>query len=269
MKNIIKSLIPPIILDTVKRIVRKPKTYTAVWNTFLYDPMQGVLMYFDPTGPWQAKLLSSEYDNYIFQRLAKMNLKDKVIFDIGAHIGFHTFYFARLVGLKGKVHAFEPHPKNVERIRIQLEKNPDLKKVISVHDIALSDKESTEIFTLNNNIESGRSSGGFIASADTIWEKEAFTCRDFIDTTVKTFPLDQMAKLGIESKPDVLKIDVEYVLRGAKETIAKYKPFIFIEAHSIKAMFDVMKFFSEVSYTSEVIFEEKDGRCFLEARHSK
>jgi FkbM family methyltransferase len=270
MKRILKQVTPPLIFSAFKKILQKPATYTPVWNTFSYAPMEKVTMYFDPKGPWQQKLLSDKYDAYIFNRLKSLNLSGKTIFDVGAHIGFHSFYFSQLVGSKGKVYAFEPHPKNLERIQLCINENKNKVPTPIVVGIALSKTEGVIDFTLNNDIESGRSSGGFIENADTIWEKAVFTNRGFTKTKVKTLPLDELKKIGISAKPNIIKIDVEgaeaLVLRGGQKTILSHKPLIFLEVHSIKAMFEVMDFFKSVSYNTEIIHEEKDGRCFLEAK---
>jgi FkbM family methyltransferase len=270
MKNLVKGVTPPFIYEWSRKILAKPRVFKPIWNTLQYEPVKGVKMYFDPTGPWQQKFISSEYDNYLFNRLKTLDMSGKTIFDIGAHIGFHSFYFARLVGPKGKVYAFEPHPKNLERIELELKQNKDLESIITVFNVALSDKEGTEVFNLNNDVESGRSSGGFIESADTVWDKSAYIERGFQKMTIPTLPLDKMSKIGINRKPDVLKIDVEgaeaFVLYGAKETIIKYKPLILLEVHSTKAMFDVMNFFNKLHYEIQIIHKENDGRFFLEAK---
>ena len=270
MKHILKQIMPPLVFSVFKKILRKPTTYVPMWNTFSYAPMKNVTLYFDPKGPWQQKLLSDKYDAYIFDRLKSLNLSGKTIFDVGAHIGFHSFYFSQLVGPKGKVYAFEPHPKNLERIQLCIDENKDKVPTPIVFGIALSNTEGTIDFTLNNDIESGRSSGGFIENADTIWEKAVFMNRGFIKTKVKTLPLDELKEIGISAKPDIIKIDVEgaeaLVLRGGQKTILSNKPLIFLEVHSIKAMFEVMDFFRSVSYSAHVIHEETDGRCFLEAK---
>jgi hypothetical protein len=65
MKKLILLILPPVIFGILRRILKKSHTQKPQWNTFTYEPMKGVKMYFDPTGPWQKKLLSSEYDNYI------------------------------------------------------------------------------------------------------------------------------------------------------------------------------------------------------------
>src|SRR5262245_56313149 len=42
--------------------------------------------------------------------------KGDVVYDIGAHVGYFTILFARLVGPSGQVVAFEPFPRNFEYI---------------------------------------------------------------------------------------------------------------------------------------------------------
>ena len=124
---------------------------------------------------------------------------------------------------------------------------------------------------MSEDIESGRSSGGFIDTADTIWERGAFKQRGFTETKVRTVPLDLFKKeLGIQEAPDLIKIDVEgaesLVLLGAKNTLLNKKPIILLEVHSMLNMFNVVLILSSLSYELEIIKEETDGRCFIEAR---
>lgn len=124
---------------------------------------------------------------------------------------------------------------------------------------------------MSEDIESGRSSGGFIDTADTIWDREAFRQRGFTETKVKTVPLDLFKEeLGIPEAPDVIKIDVEgaeyLVLLGAKNTLLSKKPIIFLEIHSMLNMFNVVSLLSSMSYDLKILNQESDGRCFIEAR---
>jgi sulfopyruvate decarboxylase TPP-binding subunit len=119
-------------------------------------------------------------------------------------------------------------------------------------------------------VESGRSSGGFIDTADTIWPRETFKQRGFTEIKVRTVPLDLFKEeLGISESPDIIKIDVEgaehLVLCGAKHTLATKKPVLLLEIHSMLNMFSVVSLLSSLSYELKILKEESDGRCFLEA----
>lgn len=271
MKKFIKNIAPPILYSFLRGIFVKPRSFSPRWVTLEYEPLKGVQMFFDPTGPWQKTIVDNTYDTFLFERLNSERLQGKVIYDIGAHIGFHSFYFARLVGPKGKVYSFEPNPKNVEQLTLIRDRNRDIKDIITVLDIAVSNVSGTEKFSMSDDVESGRSSGGFIDTADTIWERGAFTQRGFSEIEVETVPLDLFReKLGIREAPDVMKIDVEgaesLVLEGARETISSKKPLILMEVHSMLNMFNVVSFLSSLSYEMTMLKEEKDGRCFIEAR---
>ena len=257
-----------------RKLLLKDKVYAAKWNTLTYKPMDGFQIFFDPTGPWQKKIMDNTYDTFLFNRLHSEKMEGKVVYDIGAHIGFHSFYFAKLVGLKGKVYAFEPNPKNIERLNLIREKNPDIKNIIQVCDVAVSNVSGTEIFSMSDEVESGRSSGSYIDTADTIWERGAFVSRGFTEIQVKTVPIDHLkTTLQITDAPDILKIDVEgaesLVLLGAMNTFREKKPLIFLEVHSMQNMFDVVSILSSLSYEMKIISKERDGRCFIEARPKK
>lgn len=271
MKNFLKEITPPFLYAFLRKHLIKPRTFSPTWNTLTYKPLNGVQIFFDPTGPWQKTILDNTYDTFLFKRLDAYKLEGKVIYDIGAHIGFHSLYFARLVGPKGKVYAFEPNPKNIERLNLIRDKNPDIKNIITVCDVAVSNILGTEEFSMSEDIESGRSSGGFIDTADTIWGREAFAMRGFQEITVSTVPMDLFKQeLGIQETPDLIKIDVEgaesLVLLGAKSTLMSKRPVILMEVHSMLNMFNVVSILSSISYEMEIIKEETDGRCFIEAR---
>lgn len=271
MKQFIKQITPPIIYKFLRKLLVKPKTFFPIWNTLKYKPLDGTQIFFDPSGQWQKTIINNTYDKFIFDRLSKMDLEGKIFFDIGAHIGFHSIYFAKLIGPNGKVYSFEPNPTNIERFKMILEKNSDIKNNIEIFNIAVSNNFGVEKFSMNKDIESGRSSGGFIDTADTIWEREAFKQRDFFEIEVKTVPIDLFKeKLGIQDYPDILKIDVEgaesLVLSGAKNTLLDKKPIIFLEIHSMKNALDVASFLSSISYELEILEDEKNGRIFVEAK---
>lgn len=59
------------------------------------------------------------------------------VVDVGAHIGYYTRLFARLVGPHGKVYAFEPHPDNFAILQRNVRK---FKNVVPVQ-AAVLDKE--------------------------------------------------------------------------------------------------------------------------------
>lgn len=274
MKQTVKNVIPPVIYEILKKLLIKPKVFYPKWNTLSYKPLDGVQVFFDPTGPWQKKIINNTYDTFLFERLNHDEMRGKVIFDIGAHIGFHSIYFARLTGQNGKVCSFEPNPKNVERLNLILDKNTDIKNIVSVYSVAVSDILGEEEFSMSDDIESGRSSGGFIDTADTIWERGAFKQRGFTEMRVKTVPIDSFKEiLGIQETPDVIKIDVEgaesLVLIGAKNTIMSKKPIILMEVHSMINMFNVVSFLTSVNYELKILKEESDGRCYIEARPKK
>ncbi|MFQ5574888.1 MAG: FkbM family methyltransferase [Terriglobia bacterium] len=56
--------------------------------------------------------LNGIYEPLETELVQKEVVEGNVVLDLGAHIGYYTLIFARLVGSQGKVFAFEPGPDN-------------------------------------------------------------------------------------------------------------------------------------------------------------
>ena len=246
------------------RLTIKPK-----WNEVTSGVLKGSKVFIDPKGAWK-EMVSGEYDQFFFDYLKKFNLEGKVVYDVGAHIGYSSMSFAKLVGPTGKVFAFEPNIFNRERFELILRENKTIADVVKIFDVAISDKIGEEDFVFSNNVDNSKSSGSFIESADTFFEKSFYEKNiGFKRIKTKTVPLDRLDTVGILAKPALIKIDIEgaeyLALNGGLETLSKYRPILLIEIHSIFNMLKVSEILNKLNYKVELLKEEKDGRCFIAA----
>jgi len=154
-------------------------------------------------------------------------LLGKVAYDVGANIGLVTLFLARSVGEQGLVIAFEPTPPNAERLM----ENVQLNKLSNVrlYRVALGDTEavikiahcpdSPGIATLREDLAQGY--------------RRRYSLQEF---QVEVVPLDTLVARESLPFPDFLKIDIEGyeypMLLGARETIRRARPIIFVEVHS-------------------------------------
>lgn len=66
---------------------------------------------------YRLELLLGTYESATVRAYRALIRPGAVVFDVGAHVGYHTLRFARLAGRRGKVFAFEPHPENFQLLR--------------------------------------------------------------------------------------------------------------------------------------------------------
>lgn len=132
--------------------------------------------------------------------------------DIGANWGYFSLHLAAHPEFSGSIHAFEPFPRSHRDLASAVEQS-GLQKVITCHEIALSDKSGEVGMKLADNLHSGlgmvdESSGG-----------ARMAC-----STADSLPLPP---------PSLIKMDVEghelAVLKGAAATIQSAKPWIILE----------------------------------------
>lgn len=142
--------------------------------------------------------------------------------DVGAHLGDVTRQILQST-IDGRVLAIEPLPHLAADLRRTL-----LDSVI-VEECALTDGDPGEAEFLHVKNNPGYSG---------LRERDYPEAPDFEKVTVKTQRLDDLVKQHGLS-PRLIKIDVEgaelLVLRGARETIAEFKPVILIEHGSAAA----------------------------------
>lgn len=145
---------------------------------------------------------------------------DAVVIDIGANLGLVACSVASVAPL-GKVIAVEASPKIYKILKKNVKQN-NIKNVQTVQ-IALSDKQKTLKFFEDRD---------FLAGSRAVSDKDQ---RKGV-VTVKALPLDILIKDYALTRIDLIKIDVEghelQVLKGAKNTLKKFKPFCLIEFNS-------------------------------------
>jgi len=154
-----------------------------------------------------------------------------VCYDVGANVGFYTLFFSHLVGIGGRVLAFEPFPRNVALLRRHIELNHCAN--VTVFDAAVADREGTTLFE-----EAPSASMGRVSDHGSL----AVECRRLDKVISEGFP-----------PPDLIKIDVEgaegAVLAGAVEMLQKYAPIIFLATHGPEQHQDCVAILKQHGYS--------------------
>ena len=168
-----------------------------------------------------------QYEKYMFDFIEKnqINCEGKTIIDIGANNGNFAIDFSHLVGDTGKVHSFEPQ----RLVYYQLCGNIFMNGIDNVycHNLAIGNYVDNVHIKTPDYFEKGEVNFGDVR----IHSSEAYSIRNEIKggEIVKQVPLDSFTFEDIV----FIKIDVQgyesFVVDGAKETIAKHRPYLFVE----------------------------------------
>jgi len=163
-----------------------------------------------------------ENESQIQLKLSNYLRPGDCVYDIGANFGLHTLLAGRLVGPRGEVHAFEPLPSNLQKLRRHVELN-GLQHVIRVIPTAVSNSQQGTISCC-----SGADEAGVTASLRPRQGNKK-------EQEVANTRLDAYYKIS-NSRVRLIKIDVEgaelEVLRGARQLLIEQKPLLIIEVHA-------------------------------------
>jgi FkbM family methyltransferase len=149
------------------------------------------------------------------------------VFDVGANIGYTSLLMAQAVGLEGAVVAFEPHPKNINRLQANLDLNP-FAAIVQVIPLAVADQTGPARFQIHVSGGMGRLVGTSVKADRFIGE---------ID--VSQISLDEFVYSRGNPPPQLIKVDIEggevLAIRGMKRLLREVRPTLLLELHGLKA----------------------------------
>ena len=159
---------------------------------------------------WKLEMLLHRYERETVMLFQKMIKPGMCIVDIGAHIGYYTVLFSKMVGPNGRVIAFEADPDNFAL----LQKNTrTLSNVVLVNKAVTDQNGSIDFYKINN------STGCHSIIAPTLASTK---------TTVPAVTLDAFLENGAYPNIDTIKIDIEggepSAFRGMKKLFAASHP---------------------------------------------
>lgn len=170
----------------------------------------------------------------------------KVVYDVGANIGFFSVLLGQKVGASGKVYCFEPSPNLVDRLTTNLELNATASQFLVVTK-AVSDKTGQEEFLVSHTHPQQQTLAGLDVPEVDYQEK----------ATVETVSLDDFAYEQTNLPPDVIKMDIEgaesIAIHGMKRVLSEAAPILLIEIHDQTAADTVLPILRSLAYSIHVI----------------
>lgn len=253
-----------------------PKTdnrYTPSWQRIHGGRLDGREIYVANDLQWQRDILAGTHDKFLFDCAERMDLDGHVVLDVGGHIGYHALRFADLVGETGKVYSFEPNAANRKRMQANFDRNRDLGDRIEILDFAIGAEEGVAEFVFSESIDSGQSSGSFLAGVDTPAPTADYQKLRFQHTLTRVATLDDLQRSGaFEAAPTVVKIDVEgaelSVLEGALACIRACHPTFFVELHSPIAVMQVFRLLHSAGYEITFLDDTAENNACVRAQYA-
>lgn len=192
----------------------------------------------------------------------ELDLRDQVIYDIGAFEGLMTLFFSRRAR---QVITYEPNPASYARVEENLRLN-NIQNV-TLRQLAVGEHAAASTLTVDplmpgaasadsNISELIRNSGGAVNTID-----------------IQIVRLDDDIRDNDLPDPDFVKIDVEgfelSALRGMQQTIARSQPRVYMEMHGTtdvdkrEKVYAIIEFLTQVDYV-DVLHVESGSKIDID-----
>jgi FkbM family methyltransferase len=172
--------------------------------------------------------LDGSYEPDVCETIMSIVQRGWICVDVGAHVGYFTLLFAKLVDERGRVIAFEAHPENARQLRFNTRIN-GYETRVQVENVAISDGISQRV-----NLFPGRGHSSFewnIVGHDVEGNPRQ------PELEVQATSLD--AYFTACSCVDFIKIDIEgaeaQALHGMRRLLRETRPFVLVEFHDEKS----------------------------------
>lgn len=144
-----------------------------------------------------------------------------VVIDVGGNVGQTALWIAEKTGPGGQVISFEPFPKSIAKFEFNHSLNKSLSNLKLVKSGLGSEAGTLVIQEDSRNSGANRIASGVATKGSGLFEIEITTLDQYLEGN------------PLSNRVDFIKIDVEgyemHVLNGARRTIEKYHPTLFIE----------------------------------------
>lgn len=191
----------------------------------------------DPIG--KALVAYGEWAQIEIDFLTNLLHDGAVVYDVGANVGFHTLAFARTVGQRGLVCAFEPQSSIYKLLKENVTTN-NLRNVIVFNAAVARVSGRVRLQLPMENRFGGINYGSAHMMLSSDENRNAYDV-DGISIDSCVLPA-----------PDLIKVDVEgsefEVLQGARRTIANCRPLIYLEINSLENGFMAFRWLRKRGY---------------------
>jgi FkbM family methyltransferase len=201
-----RAILEALVLD---QVLGRPIVYEDSRRLrYVLYPHENALAYLNNEGNYEVG------ETLLCERLVGDGM---TVFDVGANIGIYSLLLARLVGHEGTVHAFEPEPRNFDRLMTNLTLN-GAANVVANRLAVYSESGEVTLNLFDPSLGSWHSLGT-PKLADPDHPRRTVEPRESI--AVEAVSLDDYARSREIVHVDFLKIDVEgaepAVLEGAAD----------------------------------------------------
>src|SRR6266513_392092 len=159
------------------------------------------------------------YERELIQLMKRMLKSGMTVLDVGANIGYFSALASGLVGNSGQVHAFEPMPQNLSRLRQNLRPF----RWAHPYPYAVGDATGTAVIYFNES-EAGWAS--LLNSNDLARRADVDVIR-----------LDDWVRDHAVNRIDFMKMDIEggefHALLGAQVLLSRFRPVIVAELNAV------------------------------------
>lgn len=233
--------------DKIKTFL-KPRFFPGrlAWVQVQSGFAQGMWMYLRI--PEEAGFWRGEHEPAVQKALVSMVRAGDVVYDVGAHVGSLALGIARLVGVAGKIVAFDGDPGNVARLQENIVRNGLQGYLQVVHAAVWSHSSGGR----QQGISFRKGSDGTTGGVEADGQRPVLADSDLIQVPATT--LDDFVAGG-GPVPQLIKIDVEggerHVLSGAANLVAKHRPCLIVEVHHQQADEQIRTWLQDVRYAAE------------------
>jgi FkbM family methyltransferase len=216
------------LLKKLRNTVLRPNNKDVVISLFVKWGKGGFHFFASPKVVVKAKNKGIEntlLKNALFL-FDKFSISTPTIIDVGANYGFISLALSTNLSKDSIVFSFEPHPQLVEAFKKSILKNNI--KNIHLENVAVGDLRNRISLNLMGQTSNILDTG--IEVVEKIEIDQIFLDDYFLSNQIK---------------PDFVKIDVDgyelNVLKGMKNTIAKYLPILVVESNGNHEIIDFLK----------------------------